>query len=300
MNKNYTLYIHINKINNKCYVGITNRKPEIRWGLNGNGYKNQPKFYNAIQKYGWDNFYHIILFSNLSQNEALTLETEHIQKYNSIKNGYNILLKGIQSYPRNKPIYCKNLNKIYSSIKEASLDLHIDSSAIIENCKGRRSPIKGNDFYYWDNINNTIIDKTPFQKKKPNNIEPVLCIELNKVFPSINDCAKELQIDESGLDKALNGSRNGIKGMHFVKIKDLPNINLLELLCKKTGKERKVYCMETQQIFNSLQDAANFCNKTPQSIMKNCQGKTKTCGGYHFQYYDIFLRYKGDMEEDEE
>lgn len=64
-------------------------------------------------------------------------------EYNSIENGYNILLKGISSFPRYKPIYCITLNKKYNSIKEAAQENNIRSSEIIENCKGRRGPVKG-------------------------------------------------------------------------------------------------------------------------------------------------------------
>lgn len=37
---NYIVYAHINKENGKSYIGITSRDPNIRWGLNGNGYKD--------------------------------------------------------------------------------------------------------------------------------------------------------------------------------------------------------------------------------------------------------------------
>ena len=66
---NYTVYMHKNKINGKVYIGITKQNPEHRWG-NGKNYKKGLRFNNAIQKYGWDNFKHIILYKNLSKGQA--------------------------------------------------------------------------------------------------------------------------------------------------------------------------------------------------------------------------------------
>ena len=57
-NKNYKIYIHKNKINNKIYVGQTKQSLSRRFRHNGEGYKHCICFYNAIQKYGWDNFTH--------------------------------------------------------------------------------------------------------------------------------------------------------------------------------------------------------------------------------------------------
>lgn len=89
MENNYCVYVHINKSDsNKCYVGIS-KDPKKRWS-NGSGYKGQDKFYNAIQKYGWKNFKHIILLKNLSLEEAWAKEKEYIKKYDSINDGYNV------------------------------------------------------------------------------------------------------------------------------------------------------------------------------------------------------------------
>lgn len=75
----------------KRYVGITKQKPEQRWGK-GKNYKNNSYFTGAIEKYGWDNFKHEILFEVDSLEEAKVLEIETIAKYHSDERefGYNL------------------------------------------------------------------------------------------------------------------------------------------------------------------------------------------------------------------
>ena len=65
----WCVYCHTNKTNGKKYFGITSKNPEDRW-KNGNGYCNQIVFWNAIQKYGWDNFKHEIIVDNITEKEA--------------------------------------------------------------------------------------------------------------------------------------------------------------------------------------------------------------------------------------
>ena len=90
-NDTYCVYVHINKINSKKYVGQTCRKPEKRWN-GGHGYKENVYFWNAIQKYGWDNFEHEVIASNLTKEEADNFEILLIEKLNLLdKNyGYNL------------------------------------------------------------------------------------------------------------------------------------------------------------------------------------------------------------------
>ena len=90
------IYKYENKINHKVYIGQTCQKPEKRWDY-GCGYKRHNlHFYNAIQKYGWDNFEHIILEDCLSLEQANEREQYWIKYYNSNQQekGYNLTAGG--------------------------------------------------------------------------------------------------------------------------------------------------------------------------------------------------------------
>jgi group I intron endonuclease len=94
--KQWCVYMHVNKINNKKYIGQTCQNPKARWA-NGLGYIESPRFYNAIKKYGWDNFDHIIIQQNLTLEDANALEEFLIKKFNttSSEHGYNLQSGGM-------------------------------------------------------------------------------------------------------------------------------------------------------------------------------------------------------------
>lgn len=85
----FVVYMHRNLINGKVYIGQTCNLAE-RWRGNGKNYFNSIKFYNAIKKYGWNNFSHEVLYDNLNQEAADILEKKLIEEYNSIEDGYNL------------------------------------------------------------------------------------------------------------------------------------------------------------------------------------------------------------------
>lgn len=86
----YYVYMHTSP-SNKKYIGITSKNPPSDRWKNGNGYSHNKHFSNAIKKYGWENFKHEILFSDLSYEEATSKEIELIAYYKSNidKYGYN-------------------------------------------------------------------------------------------------------------------------------------------------------------------------------------------------------------------
>lgn len=84
----FYVYIHTCP-NQKKYVGLTSNTPQRRW-QNGNGYKGQ-MFWNAINKYGWDNIEHLIVMVCLSETVASNEEQRLIDLYNTTDrdHGYN-------------------------------------------------------------------------------------------------------------------------------------------------------------------------------------------------------------------
>mgnify|MGYP002769088071 FL=1 len=92
--RNFVVYKHASP-NGKVYIGITCQDIQARW-KNGYGYTNNKHFYNAINKYGWDNIEHEILFNNLTEEEAKLMEQMYIALYDTTnsKHGYNHTLGG--------------------------------------------------------------------------------------------------------------------------------------------------------------------------------------------------------------
>lgn len=92
-NKNhYWVYIHTNLKNGKVYIGTTQReRPEIRWRNGGSAYKNNPHFWNAIQKYGWDEGFSHEAWEVNSAEEMYAEEQRLIALYDSANfdKGYN-------------------------------------------------------------------------------------------------------------------------------------------------------------------------------------------------------------------
>ena len=80
----WCIYKHTSKTTGKIYIGQTNN---IRDRWKPSAYKTCPKFYTAIQTYGWEDFEHVVLEDNLTLEEANERETYYIQLYDSINNG---------------------------------------------------------------------------------------------------------------------------------------------------------------------------------------------------------------------
>lgn len=126
MEDRYIIYLHLNKINNKVYVGITKHSnPELRWRC---GYKNNPYFNYSIKKYGFKS-------GKSHPNYGKPLTEEH---KNSLRKA---IIKTVSCYT----LFGEYI-KTFNSINDASSYFKIDDGHIGQCCEGKRKTAGG---YLW-------------------------------------------------------------------------------------------------------------------------------------------------------
>lgn len=268
---NYTVYCHLNKITGKRYIGQTCQNPEKRWGQDGKGYISCPKFWNAIQKYGWNNFEHIILFTKLSSEEADLIEMKLIQDFNTIEDGYNIKIGG-KHYTQEeivkmnlhlglkerwqvegrKEAYSKKMKQFYSSLSEE------EKYHLYDNRRGLNHPAS----------------------------KRVVCRETGEVFNSLTEAAQwagfkgrggsNISAQIKGLKKSAGKHPKTGVPLHWYFEGEEEKASKIK---KPKTNAKKVKNIETNLIFNSLTEAAQWCNGYNSNISKSCKSNGVTGGG---------------------
>lgn len=122
MPKTWSVYIHENTMNGKVYVGITSQKVQNRW-RDGKGYSlgytAKTPFARAIEKYGWDNFRHVIVLTGVSQERANSVEKKLIKFFDATNRGkgYNLSEGGGSSAGmKRSPEFCKRQSELKKGI----------------------------------------------------------------------------------------------------------------------------------------------------------------------------------------
>lgn len=224
----YTVYQHKNKINGKVYIGITMQVPEKRWGTNGNNYKTSPYFYSAIQKYGWDNFEHNILFENLSCEEACQKEQELIQYYNSMNRefGYNSTSGG-DVFIMNEETKQKISQSMMGNTNGLGHPCSDEKKRQISESQKGRTFTKEHKQKLSTAAKQRHVPCSEDKKKKLSQNYPnkrkVYCEELDIIYESVQECGRQLGIPATNITKLCNGRGKTLKGYHLRYYNDTIN-----------------------------------------------------------------------------
>lgn len=206
----YTVYKHTAP-NGKVYIGITSRANiKVRWGNGGNNYKRQKIFYNAIQKYGWENFEHEVIFSDLTCEQANQKEIELIAIYKSNQReyGYNVTNGG---------------GGVAGFHHTDEMKKHISQALI-----GEKHPLYGK--HHTEQTRRKIgcalsllysVSKHPWIGRNHSEeaiakmSRPVYCIELNTLYIGAREAARELGLNQGNITKACQGKLRTTGGYHW-------------------------------------------------------------------------------------
>ena len=217
----WTVYIHTNKENQKKYVGITSTSVVGRWH-NGHGYLTkkkdgsfcQPAMAHAILKYGWKSFFHEIIATNLTMDQASEMEKELIEKYQSNKKafGYNIKSGGIDGILSEESIEKGRKTRTGGHRSEETKRKISESNMGKTHTKETKEQLSQS---------HSKVKERP-QKEVPDNkiYNQVCCkcIETGECFPSISNAAKTVGSYDSNIYKCIIRNRQRAGGYHWEKI----------------------------------------------------------------------------------
>ena len=190
----YCIYAHINNENGKIYIGQTCKKHEERW-KDGKGYVGSVYFFSAIIKYGWKNFKHIILLTDLNYEEANLIEQFLIEKYKTTNPnyGYNLALGG-----KNTPKTEEHKKKI----SESNIGKHPHD--------GELNPM------YGKHMSEKAKQKSRLKQKR---LLKVKCIETGQIFDSCHLAAQWAGLKRDGhIPEVCKGIRKTAGGYHWEKV----------------------------------------------------------------------------------
>ena len=189
----YIVYRHISP-SGKVYVGITKHKNATRRWERGRAYRRHGFFWNAVQKYGWDNIEHEVLLEGVSKSEAIYAEKYLIRWYKIHGISYNITDGGEGTtghIPWNKGIPCSE--EVKQKIGNAN---------------------RGANSYWWHKEFPEEMKKKISEAKKGiatkvcRVIQLTLSGEFIREWNSQSEAARTLGLDSSAIAKCCIGKRN--------------------------------------------------------------------------------------------
>ena len=268
--KKYLVYKHTAP-NGKVYIGITSSAAEDRW-KNGHGYSRQSYFFKAIQKYGWENFTHEILYSDLEEQTAKDIEVRLIREYNSTNKdfGYNVTLggDGMRGYvpPQNvrDKIARANRGKVRSPesrrrISMAKLGTHPSDEAR-RNMSQNHSDVSGERNPMWGKNHTEETRRKISQTRKRLFAEGVLTQPRKERPPTMT-----LEERKAWLSEKMRGENNPSFGKGLSVIQINPDGTFV-------------------REYQTIREAERETGVDHSVISRCCKGKVKTAGGFRWEY----------------
>ena len=281
------IYKITNNLNQKVYIGLTTKTIEQRWKEHlsvVNKHKEKRPLYNAINKYGVENF-SISIVEEVDDDFLGEREKYWINQYNSYEKGYNATYGGDGRWTKKVEQYSLNGEFIqkFDNLTQASKQLQISESVLQGVCIKKYKTANKYLFKYSD-------DTTPIEelvKNAKNNkyykvsvYQYDLSGKLLNVWESITEAVKKTGI--SNVSRGLNSSKPLSNYVWRTAEYDFyDNLDLTSIIVQISLNN------EIINYYDSFLSAAKALGKTTgSSISASCRkvGYHKTAYGYKWRY----------------
>lgn len=252
--KKCSIYCFTNLINNKKYIGSTIQEPNVRYNqhiynaTHENAHQYGYPLYEAIRKYGLENFsFEIIFQKECSEEEIRLIEKDYILFYNCVcPNGYNQTdntehpINAIESYKKMSETKRENAKRVawidennniiqvFRSAIDCAEEINENEKKITACCRGERKTTGDKRFCWLDENNNLIIPEYKrdsykgavgtTQIQSSNRKVAKIDKETNQILATYDSVAlagRENNCDSSAISKVCNGKRNFCGGFKW-------------------------------------------------------------------------------------
>ena len=254
----FTVYMATNTVNGHRYIGVTSRGLSYRrkrhLHLARIGGRQCPRFYDALRKYGAENFVWQVLGTFSAQKTAYRREhvvvDEMCPEYNAVAGG----CVGPDE-PWNKiAVVCLEDGVLYESATAAAKAYEVDVSEVCKVCRDERRWALGKHFRFSGVL--------------------IPAAERNRMIKEI--------------DRRWAQQRRRVKHRKAWLVAKDGKDRLGRRAAGPLSKARAVVCLDDGRVFASASSAAQNYDVARSALVELCLGKNgrKTVGGFRFKYVD--------------
>lgn len=278
-----------NIVNGHVYIGSSidmhrrhkEHMLDLKQNKHGNSYLQR-----AYNKYGEKSFTFEILECVADKDLLRERESYYIHIKSDSVGVYNLTTSTFQPKSCMKPIICLETQEIWDGISECSRELGVKVEHLSYCCRGIFNSIRGRHYMYLSEYQSSSEEDIKIWLSKPiGRRKEVICLETQEIFESTSQLARHLGVKtpsvitcctfNKNINRNITRNTSTVKGKHYMYVSDysIKTEEEIQNILNYTPRGwKKVKCIESGEVYNSIAEAARLNNTTERVIYSSAKG----------------------------
>jgi hypothetical protein len=188
-----------------------------------------------------------------------------------------------------RPVIRLDTLEQFPSAAKAAQSIGASTGNLSSVCNGHRAAVKGIRFAYVDDYESGHVhqyvrrtgEHSPQARK-------VVRLDTGEVFGTVSAASMATGVHSGKVVAICKGKRGSANGFRFAYLPDYEAGILPSFVQRLEGKDhyrsRKVRCVESGVIYETITDAARATSAHVSSIVRSCKSSKSRAGGFHWAY----------------